>query len=230
VLLAFLSALALGVAAQIWIVVTALGKRSNASTVCLTLLPMYAAVLFGLSCVGDKGGNGNTGYSLAYSWALMAFGPVAGAVEVLRWAALANPIGPVALAGGGLAGATIARRLVSRTTYRWSVVIGSCGFILTSWLFSELLVEAAMRVRAAQQFPAGYCFTARAGTWRMIYLGITNGWVDGTHASLVDGQTTYYWSFSRFGWARQTNQWFEERDTSLTRCGRVDRDAQSFGI
>jgi hypothetical protein len=147
-----------------------------------------------------------------------AAGPYLGPFVLFHAANGAPPIGYTALligsVLGGAAGFAVAR--FHRT--RVATLAGQLVFALVAWTSAEALVEATLRHRAAEQFPRGYCIVSRSSVPAMIEYGTADEWVWGTHATLVDGVTTYNWSFHDMSFLPQVNQNFFEGNTSLSRC------------
>lgn len=83
-------------------------------------------------------------------------------------------------------------------------------FFMTAWICAEMVVFGVIRAQAMETADGDYCLTQRAAIG-MLFAGLSDGYVS-PHAALVDGRTTYTWSFRQRAFVMQTNPNFIRYD------------------
>jgi hypothetical protein len=209
------AALLLGALAHLLILIVAVRRclvgKPREIVLCQIFIGFYLISIWSL--VHSQGAMAGVGFILA--------GQFIGPLILLDAASKAPLIGFSALLIGVAAGCGVGWVVWRTKRLRLATLAGQITFALVAWLSAEAIVETTLRVRAAQQFPTGYCMLRRASVPDMISYGTADEFTLGTHATLVDGAHTYRWSFRRMQFDQQTTFWPDTLSLSLCSAARA---------
>lgn len=184
-------------------------ERAWTAVLCQLVLGFYLITLWSL-----QNAQGSYGSILSF----VVLGPYLGPFILFHIADNAPAIAYTALGVGAIIGLLVWVLSGRGGRTRLAAMLGQLTFAVVSWLSAEALVETTLRTRAAEQFASEYCIVSRSSVPQMIRFGTTDEWVRGTHATLVDGQQTYTWSFDEGSFVLQKNANYILSDPALSRC------------